>query len=31
MQIYILLVNDERIFDMHKRLRELEKREANTE
>ena len=31
MQIYILLVNDERIFDMHKRLRELEKREEDTE
>jgi hypothetical protein len=29
MQIYILLVNDERVFDIHKRLLELEKREEN--
>jgi hypothetical protein len=28
-QIYILLVNDERIFDIHKRLRELEEQEKD--
>jgi hypothetical protein len=28
-QIYILLVNDERIFDIHKRLRELEEQEED--
>lgn len=27
MQLYVLIVNDERVFDIHQRLRELEKRE----